>query len=295
MVHITKGNLGKVALPVVSPIEQEKIAQFLDVETAKIDTLIEKQQQLIALLKEKRQAVISHAVTKGLNPDAPMRDSGVEWLGEVPAHWEVGGLSFYATIVSGSTPDRNRSVFWENGSIPWIKTGEVKYQPISETEESITELASRSTAVTLSPPGTLLMAMYGQGVTRGRVAILNVHATYNQACAGIHFIKGLNPSFYQYFFIAAYDYVRDSGNETSQMNLNTEIVGKMKICVPSEEEQHEIVRHLDRLLPDMDTAESKAMTLISLLRERKNALVSAAVTGKIDVRNWKPETGVAVA
>ncbi|MBK9266059.1 MAG: restriction endonuclease subunit S [Polyangiaceae bacterium] len=82
-------NFAQVSLPLISDEEQTQIAKFLDYETAKIDALIEKQQQLIALLKEKRQAVISHAVTKGLNPDAPMRDSGVEWLGKVPAHWEV--------------------------------------------------------------------------------------------------------------------------------------------------------------------------------------------------------------
>ncbi len=144
---------------VLSPYdEQKKIANFLDHETAKIDTLIEKQQQLIKLLKEKRQAVISHAVTKGLNPNSPMRDSGVEWLGEVPEYWKVSSLGYYATISTGATPDRSKSRFW-GGDIPWVKTGEVKYDEITETEEHITLDGVANSAVSLSPPGTLLMAM----------------------------------------------------------------------------------------------------------------------------------------
>ena len=100
--------------------EQEKIAAFLDYETAKIDALIEKQQRLIELLKEKRQAVISHAVTKGLNPNAPMKDSGVEWLGEVPAHWNVSRIKNIAQLESGHTPDKKIEEYWIDCNIPWV-------------------------------------------------------------------------------------------------------------------------------------------------------------------------------
>ena len=167
-----------------SLIEQTQIAKFLDHETAQIDTLIEKQQTLIKLLKEKRQAVISHAVTKGLNPDAPMKESGVEWLGEVPEGWAVGSLGYYATLETGATPSRANPKYWD-GDIPWVKTGEVKYDTIYDTEEKITDLAVLHTSVRVSPVGTLLMAMYGQGITRGRVALLGLPAAYNQACVAI--------------------------------------------------------------------------------------------------------------
>ncbi|WP_415838528.1 restriction endonuclease subunit S, partial [Rahnella bruchi] len=163
---------GALNLPLTSISEQSHIASFLDYETAKIDNLIEKQQQLIELLKEKRQAVISHAVTKGLNPDVPMKDSGVEWLGEVPEHWDVSSLGYYSTLNTGATPDRSNPKYW-NGDIAWIKTGEVNYDNISSSEEKITYEAVKNTSVRVSPPGTLLMAMYGQGITRGRVAILD--------------------------------------------------------------------------------------------------------------------------
>lgn len=214
-----------ILVPDISWNEQEKIAAFLDHETAKIDALIEKQQRLIELLKEKRQAVISHAVTRGLSPNAPLKDSGVEWLGEVPAHWRVASLGYCAQISTGATPDRSNPNYW-NGSIPWIKTGEVKYEEIFETEEYISEEAVSNSSVKLSPPGTVLMAMYGQGVTRGRVAILGVAATYNQACAAINTNKDIWNKYLVCFFMAAYHAIRDDGNETSQMNLNADIVGR---------------------------------------------------------------------
>lgn len=270
--------------------EQTQIANFLDHETAKIDTLIEKQQQLIKLLKEKRQAVISHAVTKGLNPDAPMKDSGVEWLGEVPAHWEVSSLGYYASMNTGATPERSNSSYWE-GDIPWIKTGEVKYETIYKTEETISKFAVAQTSVQVSPPGTLLMAMYGQGVTRGRVAILGVHASYNQACVAITSNSYLFNEYLKVFFVAGYHAIRDGGNETSQMNLNADIVRKFKVTVPPLSEQKEIASFLEVELPRFDVLLGNAETAINLLKERRTALISAAVTGKIDVRDFTVKDG----
>jgi type I restriction enzyme S subunit len=277
-----------VCMPIAS--EQTQIANFLDHETAKIDTLIDKQQQLIQLLKEKRQAVINHAVTKGLHPDATMKDSGVEWLGEVPEHWGVSCLSYYAVLNTGATPDRSNSQYWI-GDIPWIKTGEVNYDIINEVEESISVDALRHTSVRISPPGTLLMAMYGQGVTRGRVAILGISATYNQACVAISPTSKLWNEYLRYYFIAGYHAIRDGGNETSQMNLNADIVSKFKVLVPSIDEQHKIVGYLESKLPSFDCLLDKAESAIKLMQERRTALISAAVTGKIDVRHFTSEDG----
>ncbi|HGM6604263.1 MULTISPECIES: restriction endonuclease subunit S [Serratia] len=273
----------KFGLP--SKKEQSIIVDFLDHETAKIDNLIEKQQQLIELLKEKRQAVISYAVTKGLNPDVPMKDSGVEWLGEVPEHWKVSSLGYYSSLNTGATPDRSNSKYW-NGEIAWIKTGEVNYNNICSSEEKITWEAVKNTSVRLSPPGTLLMAMYGQGITRGRVAILDISATYNQACVAISPSETLLNVYLRLFFIAGYHAIRDGGNETSQMNLNADIVRKFKILVPPLSEQKEIVSYLDCHLPQIEMLVERADSVIALLQERRTALISAAVTGKIDVRDW---------
>ena len=285
--NILNQELIRNALLVKIPyIEAEKIANFLDHETAKIDRLIEKQQQLIELLKEKRQAVISHAVTKGLNPNVPMKDSGVEWLGKVPEHWKVSALGYYSNLNTGATPDRSNSNYWE-GYIPWIKTGEVKYDTIFTAEELITDLALKQTSVQLSPPGTLLMAMYGQGITRGRVALLGVSATYNQACVAINTNSKVWNEYLKLFFMAAYHAIRDGGNETSQMNLNADIVKKFKITIPTIDEQHQIVESINKEIPKIDSLIVKAESAIQLMQERRTALISAAVTGKIDVRNWQ--------
>ena len=273
-------------LPVVMPptAEQERIAAFLRTETTTIDRLIDEQRRLIDLLTEKRQAVIAHAVTKGLNPAAPKTDSGVEWLGHVPEHWSVASLGYLASVDTGATPDRTRPEYWE-GDIPWVKTGEVNYRPIFETEECISEAGLASSATKVAQPGTLLMAMYGQGVTRGRVAMLRVAATYNQACAAMSFGPNVLSEFAHYFFVAAYDFIREFGNETSQMNLSSGIIRKVKLTVPPLPEQAAVVAFLDHATSTINDLLVEAGSAVSLLQERRTALISAAVTGQIDVRD----------
>ena len=143
--------------------EQKQIASFLDYETAKIDALIEKQQQLIALLGEKRQAVISHAVTKGLNPDAPMRDSGVEWLGEVPEHWTVKRVKHVCELESGHTPSKTQASYWieEECTIPWVSLNDTK---TLDAEDYISE-----TAVRISEKGMANSSAHVISERRGRV------------------------------------------------------------------------------------------------------------------------------
>ncbi len=273
-----------IALP--KKDEQTQIAHFLDHETAQIDALITEQQRLIELLKEKRQAVISHAVTKGLDPTVPMKDSGVEWLGEVPAHWKVGSLGYYSKIDTGATPDRSKPEYW-NGNVPWVKTGEVKYEPIFQTEEYVSIEGVNNSATHIAPKGTLLMAMYGQGVTRGRVAVLGINAAYNQACAGISVGPKLKVSFLHDYLMAAYSYIRDDGNETSQMNLSSGYVAKIKVTVPPVEEQVAISNFVGRERDRFDSLISEVTSLAQFLQERRSALISAAVTGQIDVRGWQ--------
>ena len=266
--------------------EQQQIADFLDKATAKIDTLIKKQTKQIELLKEKRQAVISHAVTKGINPNVPMKDSGVEWLGEIPEHWTCLSIGYISKIDSGATPNRDKNSYW-GGNIPWIKTGEVNYSIIEDSQEKITMEGFLNSSLKLAKKGTILMAMYGQGITRGRIAVLGIDATYNQACAAINFNHKMSNEFAQYFFIASYNYNRDLGNETSQMNLNIAIINKMKITLPPLEEQQQIANYLDEKTSKIDALIEKSNKSIELLKEKRTALISAAVTGKIDVREFE--------
>ncbi len=276
------------AIPFPSLEEQASITTFLDRETAKIDALIAEQQRLIELLQEKRQAVISHAVTKGLNPDAPMKDSGVEWLGEVPEHWITGKLCYYARLDTGSTPDRQRPEYW-NGDIPWVKTGEVRYEDIHETEERITELAIQETSCGLQQPGTLLMALYGQGVTRGRVGMLMTAASCNQACAAITPSTSIDGRYLELYLTNAYSHLRSLGNETTQQNLNLDFVGKLELLVPPLAEQERIWQTTKQRTKELDALLLQSADAIVLLGERRSAIISAAVTGQIDVRGLVTE------
>lgn len=284
LASISSSNVMELPVPVPPPEEQVARLAFIDRQTARIDALIAKKTRFIALLREKRQALITQAVTRGLDPDVEMKDSGVEWLGRVPAHWRVVPLGYVATVESGSTPDRSNAAFW-GGDIPWIKTGEVNYKPITAAEEFISEEALKATSLHVSQPGTLLMAMYGQGTTRGRVAVLEIAATYNQACAAIRFNTEVSAKFAQYFFIAVYEFVRDDGNETSQMNLSAQIIRRIKVVVPSGDEQRKIVARLDDTSMKLDKLIARSEGSIALLKEHRSALITATVTGQIDIDN----------
>lgn len=267
--------------------EQTQIARFLDHETARIDALIEEQQRLIELLKEKRQAVISHAVTKGLDPTVPMKDSGVEWLGEVPAHWEVWKLSHaFDGIGSGTTPPSTEHGWYEGGTIPWITTSELRENVITATKKNVTaEALEKFSALQMHPPGSLAIAMYG--ATIGRLGILGISATTNQACCVLSSPRSLTPGF-TFYWLSGFKEIIISLYATGggQPNINQDTVASLKVPAPGIEEQRGISDFLDQKAIEHDSLVKEAERVVAFLQERRSALISAAVTGMIDVRNW---------
>ena len=153
---MTKGALSAHMVSRPTLPEQTQIAAFLDRETAKIDSLVAEQRRLMELLKEKRQAVISHAVTRGLNPDVPLKPSGIEWQGDVPEHWSILKLKDVVSFCGGGTPSRENLNYW-NGDIPWVSPKDMKVEIIVGAEESITEEGLRSSTSNLISPGRVLM------------------------------------------------------------------------------------------------------------------------------------------
>ncbi|WP_155983904.1 MULTISPECIES: restriction endonuclease subunit S [unclassified Thioalkalivibrio] len=275
-----------IAVPKVQ--EQRQIAAFLGHETGKIDALIEEQRRLIELLKEKRQAVISHAVTKGLDPNVPMKDSGVEWLGEVPVHWELWKVSHaFRGIGSGTTPPSNQTQWYEEGTVPWVTTSELRESSIVDTKKRITERAlSEFSSLQMHPPGSLVIAMYG--ATIGRLGFLNVAATTNQACCVLSRPEAVEPAFAFYWFLAFKDVViRLYASGGGQPNINQETIAALRVAAPSRQEQQSIAQFLHQNLAGIDALIEEAQSAISLFQERRSALISSAVTGKIDVRGWQ--------
>jgi type I restriction enzyme S subunit len=267
--------------------EAKTIANFLDHETAKIDTLIAKQQGLIKLLKEKRQAVISHAVTKGLNPNAPMRDSGVEWLGEVPSHWEVSKFGYISMVVRGGSPRPAGDPLLFNGDYsPWVTVAEITKDDevyLTSTESFLTKLGSEQCRVFSA--GTLLIS--NSGATLGVPKILTIDANANDGVVGFECLS-LNHEFAYFYLSTITDDLRERIKQGSgQPNLNTDIVKAISVPLPPASEVKQIVEYIVRTRLQFKLLTEKATKGIELLQERRTALISAAVTGKIDVRNEK--------
>jgi len=288
---LTAEALGDLEIAYPSTIvERKSIASFLDHETAKIDTLIEKQQQLIKLLKEKRQAVISNAVTKGLNPKAPMRDSGVEWLGEVPAHWVVTEIRYITHQIGGGTPSKDNEGYW-NGNIPWVSPKDMKVDYIDDSQDKITESAVKNSSVKLIPEGSVLIVVRGMILAHSvPVALTLKKVTVNQDMKSLLPVKGVVGDFLLFLLKGLRDFILELVESSAHGTqcLRTESFERMKVAMPSVDEQVEIVNHIQNKIKIINSLIDKAIGAVELLHERRTALISAAVTGKIDVRNWQP-------
>ena len=272
-----------LVIAVPSLAEQSAVAKFLDRETTKIDELVAEQQRLMERLKEKRQAVISHAVTKGLNPHAPMKASGIEWLGNVPEHWNAGRLRRFSRRYSGGTPDKTNLTYWQDGVIPWLNSGAVNDRLILEPSTFITPEAFANSSAKWIPAGALVMALAGQGKTKGMVAQLAIPSTCNQSMAAIVPSPNLDARFLFWWLDSNYQSIRNLAGGDSRDGLNLELVGDIPMPVLPHPEQTAIAEFLDLETAKIDTLTAEAQSFIDLLQERRSALISAAVTGQIDV------------
>ncbi|MBK59568.1 MAG: restriction endonuclease subunit S [Pseudomonas sp.] len=273
----TQQNIGmsvieNLRIPLPPIPEQTQIAHFLDHETARIDALIEEQQRLIELLKEKRQAVISHAVTKGLDPTVPMKDSDVEWLGEVPAHWGVVSISRIFEIRAGGDL---KTEFYSD-----VQTESHKH-PIftnATNESAIYGYTSKA----IFPGGTITVT------GRGDVGYAIFRSQPYDAIIRLLVLKpvrDVQAKLYAYMVNAVLTF---SVGSSAISQLSAEQIAPYKVLLPPIGEQTEILALLDQATMEIDALVNEAHGVISLLQERRSALISAAVTGKIDVRSWQP-------
>ena len=262
--------------------DQLVIAEFLDHETSEIDAFIADQERLIELLEERRAATITHAVTKGLDPNAPMKDSGTEWVGNIPASWDMKRISWlFGTISSGTTPPVQISEYFD-GEFNWVTTSELRETSITHTNRTITRKALREfPSLRLYGPGTLLIAMYG--ATIGRLGLLETPAATNQACCAFSEPVGTSSKFVFYVLLAAREHLMMLADGGGQPNINQDKLRSLRIPQPDLKTQNEIVDFLDQETSALDAAVSDAREAIALSQERRAALISAAVTGQMDV------------
>ena len=262
--------------------EQTAIAHYLDTKPGEIDALIDKQQTLLEKLAEQRTAVITHAVTKGLNPAAPMKNSGVEWLGDVPAYWETWKITHAIDLIgSGTTPKSDNAEYYD-GDFLWVTTSELRENFISDTKQKVSDSAIKEySALKIYPTNSVAIAMYG--ATIGRLGILEREATFNQACCVFGNSKILYHKFLFYWLWHRRPILISLSNGGGQPNLSQDDLKKLKIPIPSYEEQITITDYLNKETAKIDRLCDTVNQTIGRLKEYRTALITQAVTGKIKV------------
>jgi len=270
---VNKATLVDLDIPLPEMPEQVAIGSVLRLITEKI----EQENVLITTAQNIKRVSMRDLFTRGLRGE-PQKETEI---GPLPESWEVSTLGAHHSVVSGGTPSRANTAFWSGGTIPWVKTTEVDYCVITETEEHITPLGLESSAAKMLPAGTLLMAMYGQGVTRGKVAILGIEAACNQACAAIMPKDGtVLPRYLYHFLTWRYEAIRSLAHGGQQQNLNLEIVRELPLTFPrSQNEQSDIVTVLDAIDRKIDLHRKKRAVLEELFK----ALLHKLMTGEIAV------------
>ena len=279
----------KVALP-KSQSDIYKIIEFLDHETTKIDHLIEKQQHLIELLKEKRQAVISHAVTKGLDPNVPMKDSGVEWLGKVPEHWNMAPVRRY--LVEHRQGYYTTESYVDEG-LKLLRITDLR--DLGEINISNCPMVNESDTTHLFKlqKGDVVFARTGGAGSFGVITEDYENLIYASYLIRFRFMNKIFEPDYLRFLFQSDSFqlsVKQNIHGGVNQNIHAEDIKNTVICAPSLSEQKEIIEYLENQCLLFENLIYKASYSVKLMQERRTALISAAVTGKIDVRNWQAPT-----
>ncbi|MDA8138266.1 MAG: restriction endonuclease subunit S [Desulfobacteraceae bacterium] len=296
--HLFQADIRKFPVLLPEASEQTAIANFLDRETGRLDTLIAKKQALSGLLKEKRTALISQTVTRGLPPDAArefglaphtrFKDSGEKWIGDIPFAWEIKPVKSIAHVGNGSTPNRDNPLFWEDGDFPWLNSSVVNLEEVVQADQFVTKDALSNCHLPVIEPPAVLIGITGQGKTRGLATTLLIKATINQHIA---FVKPIRNSYgigyLRRVFDMAYLFLRNEsdGGGSTKGAITCEQIKSLRIPFPLIAEQTAIATYLDRETKKLDTLITKIETAITRLQEYRTALITAAVTGKIDVRD----------
>lgn len=289
IVHIYASSLRDIYIPIPSLPEQKSIVHFLDYKTEQIDSFIANRQKQIELLKEQKASIINKAITKGINPDAKMKPSGIKWIGETPEEWDVWKVSrLFKTIGSGTTPKAGTAEYYDDGTIPWVNTGDLNDGILEDCGTRITEKAfADHSTLKIYKKETLLIAMYG--ATIAKLSVLNFDACTNQACCALANSKLTEVDFAFNWFLSQKQNIINLSYGGGQPNISQDIIRNIRIPLPSKEDQQVILDFIKTETSTIDTLIPKYQKQIDLMQEYRTSLISQAVTGKIDVRGWQPK------
>ena len=264
---------------------QKQIASFLDTKCAEIDALIAAKERTNVLLKERRQSIIYEAVTKGLDPTVPTKDSGVEWIGEIPEGWKITALKRLGTPATGSTPSKDNADYWD-GDIPWVSSKDMKSDYLLDSEDHITQTAVDECGLTLFASGALIFCVRS-GILRHTfpVAVATIPVTINQDLRALSMTDDVNPAFVLYYMRGMNDIIvrlyQKIGATVESIEMDWFLY--FPVVLPTREEQDRIVEALDSRCTSLDHTVMQNEATIRQLKEYRQSLIYEAITGKIEV------------
>ena len=290
--HFTREKFSALRMPIPPVLEQTAIVRFLDHADRRIQRYIRAKQKLVTLLEEQKQALIHRAVTGKVDirtglPYPAYKPSAVRWLGNIPEHWEVWQIGYLGRVGNGSTPSRSNMGYWDGGTYPWLNSSSVNHSPIMQADQFVTDLALRECHLPQIQPGSVLVAITGQGKTRGTSAVLDTEATINQHVACVTTRNDVIGAEYLHLaLLAAYRELRaisdDSGSTKGALTCWD--ISHFRVPLPPRAEQAEIVLATRQATKTLESASGKAAQEVMLAREYRIRLIADVVTGKLDVR-----------
>ena len=282
---ISRSDIGAMILPIPPLSNQRTIVNFLDRELTRLDALVAAKVRLLAHLNQKRKALITRAVTRGLDSRAELRSSGVPWLGDIPAHWRVIALRFLVDVAGGATPDTGYPAYWD-GDIPWVSPKDMKADVIGDAQDHVSPAALAGTALQLLPPGQVLVVVRGMILAHSfPVAITTDAVTINQDMKALQVRSGLGATYLRDFLRGVAGHVVSIADSSAHgtRKIDTEVLGRLEVCVPPPDEQDAIVAYIEDVTGRIDSIIGGTQVTLELLKERRAALITGAITGRVAV------------
>jgi len=279
-------DFANLVFPLPPRLEQDAIVAYLDEKLEAINRYLRVKEQEVTLLEERKRALIHRAVTRGLDDKPQLQPSGIPWLPEIPVGWETWKVGHFSRVGNGSTPSRARADYWNGGDYPWLNSASVNKGVITVSDQFVTPAALRECHLPIIPAGSILVAITGQGKTRGTAAFLQFEATINQHIAFITIVENfISSEFLHLLLRGIYSELRamsdDSGSTKGALTCHD--LKQLKIPIPPRQEQNQLVRECNKETDQITTTITRAHSQIERMQEYRTALIAEAVTGKLDV------------
>jgi len=279
--------ISQMILPCPPLSEQQSIASYLDYKVGQIDAVISEKEKMLEDLKAYRSAIISESVTKGLDKNVEMKDSGIEWIGMIPKDWSVNKLRYLSSIYTGSTPSTTIDKYWTNPINNWYTPSDFNDDDIylAQSARKVSDVAFSENACRVFNENVVLVVAIG--ATLGKVGISRFVCSSNQQINGIEFSSDVLPLFGAYYLSSLKEVMKSVSNVATLAIMNQSVTGDLMFVTPPINEQKKIVEYLEQKIGFIKESLIEIKQQISDLKSYKSSLITEAVTGKIDLRDWK--------